>query len=217
MPGRSRAAARDRWVRPMVTGTRIPGPARGRPGPAPGTGRARHGRRRGHWARLTGWVWHGRPPRGHRTSADTKEIGFPGPFFTRHREIARRPGMASRRPGLPPGPGKTGLPDGRGRGYHSPCTWRVPPVYLSRTWLRNSRPAANVTQPRRACPVPVRDRDAALRGQVAARSTAGQCQASGRSAGGQPGVQHRSMPGQWRLAAWASAPIRYPVTRSPHA
>ena len=111
--------------------------------------------------------------------------------------------------GIPPGPEKPGLPDGRGRGYHSPCTSRVPAVYL-RTWPRNSRPAANVTPPRRACPAPGRDRDAALRGQVTARSTAGQCQVDGRSAGGRPGVRRRSTPGQWRLAAWASAPIRYP-------
>ena len=45
-------------------------------------------------------------PRGHRRSADTKEIGFPGPFFTPRREIEPRqqewrPAPAARKTGPP--------------------------------------------------------------------------------------------------------------------
>ena len=94
--------------------------------------------------------------------------------------------------------------------YHSPCTSRVPAVYLPWTWPRNSRPAANLTPPAPGAPAHGQDRDAARQGQVTARSTGGQRQVGGRSAGGRPGVDRRSTPGQWRLAAWASAPIRYP-------
>jgi len=121
--------------------------------------------------------------------------------------VASRPG--SLQPGLSPGCGAqlTGI---GGRAYHSPCPSRVPAVYLSWTWPRNSRQAANLTRTRRALPARGRDRDAARRSQVTARSARGQCQAGGRSAGGRPGVHRRPAPGRWWLAAWASAPVRYP-------
>src|ERR1019366_8970782 len=70
-----------------------------------GTCRAGHGGRRGHLARVSDWVWHGRLapswPRCHSRSADTKEIGFSRAFFMPRREIVEAAGMAARAVGSP--------------------------------------------------------------------------------------------------------------------
>ena len=111
-----------------------------------------------------------------------------------------------------PGSPRPGVPPGRiGAGaYRSPCTSRVPAVDLSGTWPRNGRPAADLTPPGPGPAGPGQDRDAVRPGQVTARSASGQRQVRARSAGGRPGGHRRSAPGQWRLAAWACAPVRYP-------
>ena len=101
--------------------------------------------------------------------------------------------------------------DGRGRAYHSPGTSRVPAGGPLVDLAAKQQASGGFDRARgRALPAHGRDRDAARRGQVTARSTGGQRQVNGRSAGGRPGVRRRYTPGQWRLAAWASAPIRYP-------
>ena len=94
--------------------------------------------------------------------------------------------------------------------YRSPCTSRVPAADRSGTWPRNGRPAADLTPPRPALAGPGQDRDAVCPGEVTAGSASGQRQVCARSAGGRPGGHRRSAPGQWRLAAWACAPVRYP-------
>jgi hypothetical protein len=95
---------------------------------------------------------------------------------------------------------------------------RVPqPVYLAWTCgvppvdLAAKQQASGESDPARAGRPRLTARTGLLpQGQVTARSTGGQRQVGGRSTGGRPGVHHRYTPGQWRLAAWACAPFRYP-------
>jgi hypothetical protein len=124
--------------------------------------------------------------------------------------VASHPG--SLQPGISPGceARLTGL----ARAPTGPLTTarvpRVPAVNLSWTWPRNSRPPADLTPPAAGSPGSRPGPGRCPQGQVTARSTRGRCQAGGRSAGGRPGVCRRYTPGQWWLAAWASAPVRYP-------
>ena len=113
------------------------------------------------------------------------------------------PSPVPRGPAYPPGRIGAGA-------YRSPCTSRVPAVDLSGTWPRNGRPAADLTPPGPGPAGPGQDQDAVRPGQVTAGSASGQRQVCARSAGGRPGGHRRSAPGQWRLAAWACAPVRYP-------
>ena len=221
-------AVRDRATGGASRAARSPGTPRGQsrdrrkrqPGP-PGSGRG------GGAAYLTPAACAGRPGQlaTRAPARPPRRCTWPGALTGGHpaRQSAReRPGCQvpavhggqgsrSPQPGISPGCQArfTGNFE-RGRAYHSPCTSRVPAVDLSWTWPRNSRPAADLTRPRQVLPAHGQDRDAARRGQVTARSTRGRRQVDGRSTGGRPEVNRRYTPGQWRLAAWVSAPFRYP-------
>ena len=99
--------------------------------------------------------------------------------------------------------------------YHSPCTSRVPAVYLPWTWPRNSRPAANLTPPAPgppgSRPGPGRCPPGPGHCQVHERSTPGRREVCGRAARGPSQVCARSMAAG--CMGFRTRPL--PVTRSP--